>query len=123
MVGARTCLALGVAGLLAGAALAQEAFVYVSAEGHQYRYSKNQDGAVLDSLYPVARFTGSGAATQVITGIETLYLGRNCDAYSQVLGNGSWAWANWGFVVKFDRREIAFPRQEIDANNGLNCEM
>jgi len=93
----------------------------VSQEGHQYRASLNADGTVMDSLYPVARFTGTGAMTQVITGTETLYLGRNCDAYSKVLGSGTWAWANGGFVVQFEDRAIRFPRQEIDANNGSNC--
>lgn len=102
---------------------AQDDPVYVSDEGHQYRYTLNQDGAVLESLFPVARFTGSGAMTEVITGTETLYLGRNCDAFSKVLGQGSWAWANSGFAVEFQTRRIAFPRQEIDAGNGLGCAM
>jgi len=114
-----TCVVLS----LPTVALAQSDFVYISASGHQYRYSLNTDGAVLDSLYPVARFTGTGAMTQIITGIETIYLGRNCDAFSKVLGTGSWAWANGGFVVEFDAVKIGFPRQEVDANQGLNCQM
>jgi len=106
---------------LSSVAVGQEDWTYVSQEGHQYSASLNADGAVLVSLYPVARFTGSGAMTQVITGIETLYLGRGCDAYSKVLGSGTWAWANGGFVTRFEDREIWFPRQEIDANNDLKC--
>ncbi len=104
-------------------AFAQTDWVYVSKEGHQYQFSRNPNGAVLQSLYPVARFTGTGAMTQVVTGIETLYLGRDCDTYSEVLGTGTWAWANGGFVVAFDTLEIWFPRQEIDVNNALRCAM
>lgn len=106
---------------LAATAAAADDIIHVSAEGHQYRYRLNSDGAVLTSLYPVARFEGTGAMTRVITGIETLYLGRDCDAYSKVLGSGSWSWANGGFLVQFPHHSIGFPRQEIDANNGLNC--
>ena len=106
---------------LPNVAASQEGWIYVSQEGHQYRAKLNADGVVLESLYPVARFTGSGAMTQVITGIEALYLGRDCDAYSKVLGSGTWAWANGGFVARLESKEIWFPRQEIDANNDLNC--
>ncbi len=102
---------------------AQAGFVYVSNEGHRYGHQLNANGAVLTSLFPVARFTGTGAATQVITETEILYLGRNCDAFSKVLGNGRWGWANGGFVVEFPGKSISFPRQEIDANNGSNCQL
>lgn len=107
---------------VASTATSAEDWVFISSEGHQYQYVQNSDGAVLKSLYPVARFHGTGAMTEVITGIETLYLGRNCDASSKVLGSGAWAWSNGGFVTKFDDHEIWFPKQEIDANNGLACE-
>ena len=115
-------LGLAVAIALPFAALAQSDWVYVSNEGHQYILTMNQNGAVLESLYPVARFSGMGAMTQIITGTETLYLGRDCDAFSKVLGPGSWAWANGGFVVEFDAQPIWFPRQEIDMSNGYKCE-
>lgn len=110
------------AGLGASAAMAQ-GFTYVSGEGHQYRYERNENGAVLTSLYPVARFTGFGAMTRIETGTEVLYLGRDCDAYSKVLGEGNWSWANGGFVVEFDNHRIGFPRQEIEAGQDLNCRM
>lgn len=103
-------------------AVAQE-IVYISGEGHQYRLSRNENGAVLQSLYPVARFTGSGAEMQVETGSETLYLGRDCDAFSKVLGQGTWSWANGGFVIEFGSHRIGFPRQEIDAGQGAKCAM
>lgn len=107
---------------LSSAVLSQGDWIYISQEGHQYRASLNPDGVALASLYPVARFTGTGAMTQVITEIETLYLGRDCDAFSKVLGRGVWTWANGGFGADFKDRKIWFPRQEIDANNGLNCQ-
>ena len=122
---------LGVAAGLASGAPAGAELIYTSSEGHQYRYSLNENGAVLESLYPVARFVGSGASTEIVTGIEVLYLGRDCDAFSRVLGKGRWAWANGGFVVLFDTLgsgaydvggQIGFPRQGIDANNGLRCQ-
>lgn len=107
----------------ASTAFGQADWVYVSSEGHQYQYSQNADGAVLKSLYPVARFQGTGAMTEVITGIETLYLGRDCDAFTKIHGQGSWAWANGGFTIEFDGHRIGFPRQEIDASNNGNCQM
>lgn len=44
----------------------------------------------------------------------TLYLGKDCDAYSPKFGQGSWAWANAGFRVVFPKsnKSIGFPRQE-----------
>lgn len=108
--------------LFATGAVAED-WIYISGEGHQYQYARNANGAVLTSLYPVARFTGTGALTQVETGIETLYLGRDCDAFAKVLGEGTWAWANGGFVVEFGGHRIGFPRQEIDAGQGLGCGM
>lgn len=85
----------------------------VSSDGHEYTLSCNGDGYVMGSLYPVVRFVGSGAATQTVTGTETLYLGRSCDAYSKSLGTGSWCWANGGFLVSFPAIQIGFPRQEL----------
>lgn len=119
----RQLCSLVFAATLPAAAPAQQGFVYVSSEGHQYRYDLNDNGAVLESLFPVARFRGTGAMTEIVTGTETLYLGRACDAYSEVLGQGTWAWANGGFAVEFDGHRIGFPRQEIDANNDGACEM
>lgn len=97
--------------------------VYSSSEGHRYDYSLNDNGAVLMSVNPVTRFKGSGAGTEEVTGTETLYLGRDCDAFSPVLGHGRWSWANGGFVVELDGARIGFPRQEIEAGQGLNCAM
>lgn len=108
--------------LLAGSLRAED-WIFVSGEGHQYRYEQNANGAVLSSLYPVARFVGTGAAAQIETGTEILYLGRDCDAFSQTLGHGTWSWANGGFVVEFGHHRIGFPRQSVDAGQGMNCRM
>lgn len=44
-----------------------------------------------------------------------IYLGKNCDAYSNKHGNGRWWWANGGFGVIFSQTEIRFGRQEPGA--------
>jgi hypothetical protein len=85
----------------------------VSSEGHEYELTCNQDGFVLSSLYPVARTVGRGAATQYVSEIEKLYLGRSCDAASPSQGEGEWCWANGGFKVDFAEGVVGFPRQEL----------
>lgn len=85
----------------------------VSGEGHEYALTCNQDGYILSSLYPVARTVGRGSATQHVSEIEKLYLGRSCDAASLRLGGGQWCWANGGFLVEFSDGSIGFPRQEL----------
>ena len=100
--------------LFCSPAVAQDAPRYVSAEGHTYEYSLNDHGGVLTSVWPVARFLGFGAGTTVERGTETIYLGRDCDAFSEHLGYGTWGWANGGFGVEFDDgAEVGFPRQEL----------
>lgn len=99
--------------LLAPALPAAGQEIYASSEGHEYALTCNADGLVLTSLYPVARFTGQGAATQVASAIEVLYLGTACDSWSPVLGGGGWSFANGGFAARFGRHDIGFPRQEL----------
>ncbi|WP_157776498.1 hypothetical protein [Nitratireductor aquibiodomus] len=96
---------------------------YTSADGHQYTYASNENGAMLESINPVSRFKGQGAGTRVITGTEKLYLGKSCDAYSEVLGSGSWGWANGGFIVDFPKASVKFPRQEITVPGGMHCRL
>lgn len=88
-------------------------FSYVSSEGHEYGRSCNADGYVLASRYPVTRMVGSGANALPKSGIETLYLGKSCDAYSKLFGAGKWCWANGGFLVEFGNESLGFPRQEL----------
>lgn len=89
------------------------ALAYLSGDGHVYNGICNEDGMVLTSEYPVGRFRGIGANTRQVIEIETLYLGTGCDASSEHLGEGSWGWANGGFIIEFPDTSIGFPRQEV----------
>lgn len=89
------------------------ATTYTSSSGHQYDASCNADCYKLSSKYPVSRAVGRGAGTHFVAGIEKIYLGRSCDAYSKLLGHGTWCWANGGFLAKFPHIQIGFPRQEL----------
>lgn len=82
-----------------------------STDGHSYQMACNTNGFVLTSDYPVARFIENGVLSEIEEGIETLYLGKSCDAFTQVYGNGTWGLANGGFAVSFDDYRIGFPRQ------------
>lgn len=107
------CLTLA-ASLMPSLAAAQ----YISGDGHQYELSCNDNGFVLTSQYPVSRWTGMGADTQVITDTEVLMLGNSCDAINEVFGSGTWMWANGGFMAEFDSYRIGFPRQELSCVDG-----
>jgi hypothetical protein len=95
------------------------------AGGHEYEASCSADGYVLTSLYPVARTMGQGADTEIVSGVEKLYLGRSCDAFHPIFGKGEWCWANGGFIANFDGMEFGFARQELfcssDEDLGLEC--
>lgn len=93
--------------------LASPATAYVSSEGHEYAAHCTEDGLVLETSGSVTRILENGANTQHVSGRETIYLGRACDAYTKAWGYGTWSWANGGFVVTFPRHEYGFPRQEI----------
>lgn len=82
-----------------------------SSDGHSYQMTCNDNGFVLTSVYPTARFIDKGVASEVIEGFETIYLGKSCDAYHEVFGNGTWGIANGGFVASFDNNRVGFPRQ------------
>jgi len=97
---------------------------YVS-DGHIYDLRCNKDGYVLTSRYPIVRIIGVGAGSQQVAGRETVFLGRSCDAGHKLFGQGSWCWANGGFVVRFAGHSFGFPRQELtcqpDPESNLNC--
>ncbi len=91
---------------------AQEApSLVVSGDGHAYNVTCNENGFVLTSLYPVFRFIENGASSSIEDGIETIYLGKSCDAFTETFGTGVWGRANGGFIATFDRFSIGFPRQ------------
>ena len=78
---------------------------YVDSLGIDYQYQRNTNGAVLRSS------------------VATIYLGKDCDAVSPQYGNGTWSWANGGFLISFENgNSLGFPRQEIDAGNGMACQ-
>jgi len=93
--------------------LALPASAYV-ADNHSWDLACNASGYELTSKYPVARFIEKGVDSTVVEGIETLYLGKSCDAEHKVFGKGKWCWANGGFTAEFaDGQSIGFPRQEL----------
>ena len=103
-----------IATALASPVRAEQPFVYISGAGHGYTLDCNANGYVLTSVNPVGRRIGEvGATIQTIYDTETIYLGASCDAYSELLGNGEWAWGNGGFIVDFGDFRIGFPRQEL----------
>jgi len=110
----RPAFPLALALVLSVAATAGHAqFTRTSAAGHDYAMTCNESGYVLRSVNPVSRFVGQGADTTLVRGTEVIYLGRSCDAFSKVLGGGTWCWANGGFLIGLAGSEIGFPRQEL----------
>ena len=67
---------------------------YTDGSGVEYIMTKNKNGVVLKSR------------------IATIYLGKNCDAYSPQYGKGTWGWANGGVIVELEKKRIGFPRQD-----------
>lgn len=114
---------IAVATVAATVAVAQPA--QVSSEGHKYALTCNANGYVMTSRNPVVRRVGSGAESHFVTGTETIYLGRSCDAFHATFGAGSWCWGNGGFVVELPGGRIGFPRQELYCPSadslGLSC--
>lgn len=84
----------------------------ISSDGHSYAVTCNENGFMLISTYPVSRFIENGVFSTVREGIETIYLGKSCDAYTEAYGDGTWGLANGGYAISFDDYRIGFPRQE-----------
>lgn len=118
-----TLIATAVMGLNPLSASAEE-YNYVG-DNHSWALTCNKSGYVLRSQYPVTRFHEDGAGSSVSNEIETIYLGRSCDASNTHLGEGTWCWANGGFVAEFEKNKIGFPRQELlcpkDEDEFANC--
>jgi hypothetical protein len=66
---------------------------YVDSGGIKYTMTTNKNGVVLKSK------------------TETIYLGKDCDAYSRRYGKGTWGWANGGVSIELQKGKIGFPRQ------------
>lgn len=88
------------------------AHAYVT-DGHEYDLQCNDDGFVLTSRYPVTHVIGQGHDIRPASDIDRLYLGRSCDAYHRLFGEGQWCRGNGGFVATFPQHRFGFPRQEL----------
>ena len=107
---------------LATATAASDADYHVSGAGDDYAIAVNENGYVLTSRYPKARFIEAGADSRVVRGVETFYFGRNCDAAHAVFGTGRWGWANGGFGADFPGGfQLRFPRQELPPGHDGIC--
>jgi hypothetical protein len=94
------------------------------ADNHTWNLTCNASGYELTSKYPVSRFIEKGVASTATEEIETLYLGKTCDASHKVLGKGKWCWANGGFSAEFESgASIRFPRQELSCPDGSHEDM
>jgi hypothetical protein len=99
---------------VASLAIGSTALAAVSGGGHGYSLECNENGFVLRSDYPVYRWAKRGFRDLRELDHETLFLGKDCDAYHQDLGwRGRWWWANGGIVVEYENAEISFPRADI----------
>lgn len=88
-------------------------------DNHTWLLTCNASGYQLTSKYPVSRFVEGGADSRTTEEVETLYLGRSCDARHKLLGKGKWCQANGGFTAEFDGgASIGFPRQELSCPDG-----
>jgi len=106
---------------------------YVGAMDNEYvgfDSKANKHGLVLTATGMLYTLKGFGAGTEYIPkGFSkrregmVVYLGKECDAYSKLYGEGSWSWANGGFVVEFKDKRIGFGRQEIDMSHIPNMDM
>lgn len=85
-------------------------FALFTSDGDEFTVKYNKNGAVLT---PKIKNSTVGI----------LYLGKDCDALSKKFGKGDWSWANGGFIVEFNNKSFAFPRQEVNVDNNGGCLM
>lgn len=79
-------------------------YKFESGDGEAYRANYNEYGVIL-----------------INRSQNKIYLGKDCDTFSQKYGNGSWGQANGGFIVTFENFSIGFPKQEIKGTIAINC--
>lgn len=112
---------IGLMVMIGGAASAQGT-QYLSADGGLFSYETNKHGAVLMSLDPAgAPLIQSEQSKPQISAGDALYLGRSCDAFSRVHGEGNWVVTDGGFLVEFPGVRVLFPGQEIDVVSDDRC--
>lgn len=93
---------------------------FYSADGDMYSAAYNKHGAVLTSEHE-KYFPKNGAGTDMEKIKLLLYLGVQCDAYSEKYGNGKWGQSPGGFVIRFDHKAFGFIRQEIAVPHAGKC--
>ncbi len=95
---------------------------YISGDGDQYFIQYNKNGAVLTSVNE-KHIIANNASGKVTSKKLKLYIGKDCDAFSKVYGNGSWEWSNGGFLIEFKGKSFGFPRQEVDIPGMQKCQL
>ena len=75
----------------------------LAAPASAYDQGCNENGWVLT---PEAGDTGPFAT-------DRLYMGKSCDAYSPVHGQGRWCWANGGVSVEVAGASFGFAHMEL----------
>ncbi|PRZ48000.1 hypothetical protein [Tritonibacter scottomollicae] len=102
-------LTISAIAIFLGSVSVAQVLPYTLSDGRsEFSVVRNNNGAVLRS---------SGV---------TLYLGKDCDAYSPQFGQGLWGWANAGFGVSFPAKGkfFSFERQEtpVEERNFGQCQ-
>ena len=97
---------------------AQEGARRLSSLGDEYVASRNVYGGILTSVSPKRWRLDAPSRPDVI------YFGRDCDAFHTEFGNGTWGWANGGFIASFEGgMSIGFPRQELPWEGLDHCRL
>ena len=95
---------------------------YLSDDGDRFKTVISKGRAVMTTENSKSYMIN---ATTIKRGKLQLVLTRDCKAKSNLLGNGTWHWANGGVFVQLDyegyEREITFPRQELSITKDDEC--
>ncbi len=86
---------------------------YISSDGDEYTMKYNKHGAILTSINE-KHFIENSVSGKMVSKRLKLYLGKDCDAFSEIYGKGSWGWSNSGFQISFQGKRFGFPRQEVN---------
>lgn len=93
---------------------------FYSVDGDKYSVEYNTHGAVLTSEHE-KYFPENQESAEMKKAKLVLYLGVECDAYSENYGNGTWWQSPGGFVIRFERKAFGFIRQELAIANEEKC--